>query len=274
MEKNKIFCRLCGSNDCRLILAINKKPEKETDFKIKNYRRQIFFCNNCGVYFNSSNFDSSSIYSGYYNDATYQNRILERYNKIMGLPYDKSDNKGRVSRIVGFLKNKSLDPRGISALDVGSGLCVFLGEMKKHGFKCFCIDPDKSSISHAIENVGVDGAYCCSLNDFKTEHKFGLITFNKVLEHVEDPISMLKKAKDYLTPDGFVYIELPDAETAVKFGGALEREEFYVEHNFILTRKSFSFILEKSGFDGEVRSIHEPSGKYTLFSFAAASDKK
>ena len=40
--------------------------------------------------------------------------------------------------------------------------------------------------------------------------KFDLISFNKVLEHVKNPIMLLKSSKRFLNENGIVYIEVPD----------------------------------------------------------------
>ena len=39
--------------------------------------------------------------------------------------------------------------------------------------------------------------------------KFDLISFNKVLEHVKNPIMLLKSSKRFLNENGIVYIEVP-----------------------------------------------------------------
>ena len=72
----------------------------------------------------------------------------------------------------------------------------------------------------------VDEAFHGTLFEFKSNRKFNLITFNKVLEHVDNPVEILKKSKDYLKPNGFVYIELPDGDNALKSEGIINREEF------------------------------------------------
>jgi CheY-like chemotaxis protein len=43
-----------------------------------------------------------------------------------------------------------------------------------------------------------------------------MITFNKVLEHLPTPTETSKQAKKY--SEGFIYIELPDGEKAIKAG--------------------------------------------------------
>ncbi len=74
------------------------------------------------------------------------------------------------------------------------------------------------------EHVGVEAV----LGDFMTIDDLGafdLVTFNKVLEHVEDPVAMLRRARQFVTPRGFV----SSPASGRRDGGALSgagREEF------------------------------------------------
>ncbi len=260
-------CPLCAQRDSHKVMEILKKPDRETDFGIEDYHREIFRCNYCGVYFNVHSYDFDKLYQGKYNEATYGNKIKKNYDHIMSLPEDSSDNKGRVKRIVCFSGSLGQDPKKTDVLDIGSGLCVFLGELKKYGFRTHSIDPDRISTKHAKDNVGVDSAFCGTIDEYSSDRKFDIITLNKVLEHIKNPIDVVIKAKKFLKPGGFFYIELPDGENALK--NEYLSEEFFIEHHFIFNCKSFDFLLSKSGLTSmKMESIVDPSGKYTIFSFA------
>jgi 2-polyprenyl-3-methyl-5-hydroxy-6-metoxy-1,4-benzoquinol methylase len=270
MTKENFYCYLCGNNDCLKKYKLTDKPKGETEFGIgsDNYHRIISKCRNCNVYNNHHDYNLDNLYLESYNQITYSNGIKDNYNKIMNLPYGQSDNKYRVDRIINYLgrKNKSLDE--LEVLDVGSGLCVFLGELIKHGPKVSCVDPSDISVKHALENVRVHEAFQGDFFDINFNKKYDLITFNKVLEHVKKPLDMLLKAKSLLTKDGTIYIELPDGEVASKNGGFVDREEFYLEHYTIFSKKSLKYLVKKAGFKlDRMKSIHEPSDKYTVYVF-------
>ena len=98
---------------------------------------------------------------------------------------------------------------------------------------------------------------------------------NKVLEHVSDPIAILKKAKKNLLSDGFIYIEVPDAEEASKKGK--DREEFFIDHLHVFTKSSLIYMCKNVGLQTmKIERIIEPSGKFTLFAFITfyTSDRK
>ena len=268
----EIKCLLCNTSDSKIefIYKLHKKPDNETEFGIPDdkYKRSVYKCNSCGVYFNWHDILPSNLYESNYNQATYQKKILKTYSRIMALNPDKSDNKHRVQRIIQFLILQDININKASVLDVGSGLCVFLGELKKYGVYSVCIDPDPLSARHALENVCVDEAHAGTLNDFHNTNRFNLITFNKVLEHVEEPISLLLKAKEFLDKNGCIYVELPDGDSALKNGNIIDREEFYIEHFTIYNELSIQYLAEQAGLTcTNIHSIHEPSDKYTIYAF-------
>lgn len=268
----KTVCRLCSSSNCVLIADIRQKPEGETDFGIRDYQRRVYQCHDCSVYFNVHDYIKPEFYAGRYNKASYNN-IFNKYKEIRSLPFDKSDNKQRVQRVVGFIDCLELPHEQVQILDVGSGLCVFLGELKDRGFQCYCIDPDAVAIEHALQNVQVDGAYVGTLDNLGSEQKFDIISFNKVLEHTNKPLELLKKARGFLTSRGIVYIELPDGDGALVYGDAVDREEFYIEHFTIFNEESLEFLIQRAGFKClEAKSICEPSGKFTIYGFLNIED--
>lgn len=48
------------------------------------------------------------------------------------------------------------------------------------------------------------------MKDFDTEDKFDTITLINVLEHVDDPLLVLKKAEWWLAPEGVIIIHVPN----------------------------------------------------------------
>lgn len=263
-------CYLCGSQRLTLLADIRQKPEGETDFGIPpdNYQRSIYQCENCSVYCNIHNHITDEFYTRRYNEATYSSRLYDKCQEIRNLPRERSDNKQRVERIANFIDRLGLPYNQVSVLDVGSGLCVFLAELKDMGFRCYCIDPDSAAVEHALQNVEVDSAHIGTLDDFEAEQKFNLISFNKVLEHLGKPVRYLTQARDFLASQGIVYIELPDGESALACGNTVDRQEFNMAHLTIFNEASLKFLAQASGFNClEVGRIHEPSDKFTIYGF-------
>jgi len=238
-------------------------PDGETTFAFsgESYRRLIERCALCGHFVSRHDF-APELYTSSYVDATYGDAMRTEFERIMALPDERSDNAGRVRRIVEFADGRLRS--GASVLDVGSGLCVFLARLTEHGFRGTALDPDPRAVEHARQTVGVDAVHA----DFTTVDDLGtydLVTFNKVLEHVDDPVGMLERAHA-LVPGGYVYVEVPDGEAAAVEGPG--REEFFVEHLHIFSPASLALTAARAGFSPlSIERLHEPSTKYTLAAF-------
>jgi len=258
-------CPLCDADGLVEAFRYDSAPEGETRFDLggQAYRRRYLRCGRCGHYLSDHQLDLTSLYDGAYMDATYAgDRLNATYDRIMALPPERSDNAARVARITDRL------PPG-RVLDVGSGLGVFPARMREAGWQVTALDPDARAVAHARARIGVDAVQA----DFLTAEDLGrydLLTLNKVLEHVEDPVRMLARAHASLAPGGTVYVELPDGEGAAAEGPG--REEFFIEHLHVFSMTSTCLLATRAGFVAQsVERLREPSSKYTLCAFLSAA---
>lgn len=261
--KNSDRC-ICEDDNLKLIYHYTSAPPGEMPLEIKkeDYNRSLQKCQTCGHFLLAHNYNLENIYSGQYVETTYQNKLLENFKKITQLPQEKSDNYARVENIIYFCQ-KYFQDKKLSVLDVGSGLCVFLYLLsKKTNWALLALDPDPTQAQHAEKTCQIK-SICCDFNMFQSNQKFDLITFNKVLEHVKNPIQFLSLSHNHLSQNGLIYIELPDGTMALKDSPL--REEFSIEHYHAFSIQSIAILIEKSGFlPLSIERVREPSGKYTL----------
>jgi len=274
--KKKFCCIFCNGKSFNIQFEYNSPPIGETKFELKNqnYKRRYVSCKLCGHWFSQHKIDLIHLYSGEYMNSTYSDKISETFEKIISMPWKKSDNFGRIKRIKEFTESLFLNKKPIDLLDIGSGLGVFPYSVKNIGWNCTAIDPDKHSVSHIKKRIGIKTIHG-EFMKIKNIGKYNIITLNKVLEHVSDPIAILKKAKKNLLSDGFIYIEVPDAEEASKEGK--NRQEFVIEHIHVFSKSSLIYMCKKAGLQTiKIKRINEPSGKFTLFAFISlyTSDRK
>ena len=108
-----------------------------------------------------------------------------------------------------------------------------------------------------------------TLEENKNKKKYDIISLNKVIEHVENPLLFLKKINRMLKESGYVYIEVPDGESASQTKDGKNREEFYVDHLHVFSLRSLANCIKYSNFKLlKIDKILEPSGKLTLYAFA------
>lgn len=267
------ICPFCRNQEWVQVFEYTSPPAGETRFEFLNYEqyyREVYQCQICRHYLSVHDIDLNQFYSQEYVDSTYGERgLIEEFERINRLDPQKSDNIGRVQRILSFisenLKGSSENKRLPKLLDVGSGLGVFPYRMKEAGWDCMVVDVDPRAVAHAREVVKVEGV-CGNLLELEKLGKFDLIAFNKVLEHIEDPVSMLSKSREFLNESGIVYVELPDGEGAAKSGP--EREEFFIEHHHVFSVASLALLANRAGFlVFQMERLQEPSTKYTLRGF-------
>lgn len=269
MTKPTLRCP-CAGQFCREAFRYDAPPEGETKFAFEGeYRRAYSRCEVCGHWFSENAMDLAGLYGGAYVDSTYGQRMRETFERIIGLPPDRSDNTGRVARIVSFAAGHFPAGTVPRLLDVGAGLSVFAYRMKAAGWHCTALDPDPRAAAHARETVGV-AAITADFMDLDPVglEPFDVVTLNKVLEHVEDPVAMLQRAARLLAGGGFVYFEVPDGEAAADEGKG--REEFFIEHHHVFSPASVAMMTERAGMRIlTIERLCEPSGKFTLRGFAA-----
>ena len=267
---------LCDSDRLAVAFTYTAPPPGEVRFACTGgdgYRRAVLRCERCGHHVARHDMDTSALYGGDYVTSNYGDDGLRRaFERITALPPSQSDNAGRVARVLAFAETHLAGVHAPALLDVGSGLAVFVHRMAAAGWRCTALDPDPRAARHARETVGVT-AICADFASAGDVGRFDAVTFNKVLEHVPDPESMLRRAGAHVAPGGFVYVEVPDGESAALAGP--EREEFFVDHWHVFSAASLALLARKAGFRTlALERLREPSGKFTLRAFLDVPDER
>ena len=274
-EKNtaNLICPVCRKTLLECVHIYEERPLGETKFKIQEgikYEREIWKCSNCSHFVSRYNLDLNDLYSNDYVNSTYggSDGIRKNFERIMNLSPEKSDNVGRVERVVEFIETFFPNNNSVNLLDIGSGLGVFLALiMKNKDWDCVALEPDFRFSQHIREQLNLE-TLCGDFNQIEIDQKFELITLNKVLEHIQNPLNILKKCSQTITSDGFIYIEVPDGEVAMLDELSFEREEFFVEHPHIFSMTSLVLLIEQADLKVVTcERLCEPSGKYTLRAF-------
>ena len=139
-------------------------------------------------------------------------------------------------------------------LDVGTGCGFFLLFARKRGWAVSGIDPSLKSIKIAQKNNKIDVRQC-TLKEYKSKHKFDIITFINVLDHSAKPWKEIERAKKLLKPGGHIFIRSPNGflhsnilKLSSKFGAKNQANKFLVFHEFSFTSKYLRALLNDFGF--------------------------
>ena len=261
----KFICDFCFNKEFKTSFVYKNRPNGETDFKIskKKYFRYYKYCTNCKHHYSILYFNLKDLYKTKYSKHTYGKEIDKIFKKIVNLPQKKSDNYLRVKRFLNFFEKKNIYKKNI--LDIGSGIGIFPYSLKQLGLNITCLESDKNLSNYLSKDLKLKTIKKDFINA-NIKNKFDIITLNKVLEHLEAPIPFLKKIYKILKKNGVLYLEVPDTLSATKKGK--NREEFFVEHLHGFTKNSLRFLCRKTQYKiVTIKSIIEPSTKYTIYSF-------
>jgi SAM-dependent methyltransferase len=264
------ICPCCGSNRFQCEHIFEERPAVETDFKFNDYYRELWRCQICSHFLSNTPMDLSTLYDIDYVDKTYggSDGIRRAYERIMGLQPDKSDNAGRVERIVQFAEQHFEDTYSLKVLDIGSGLGVFLSLISHlTNWTCTALESDPRLAKHAKETLEIE-SICEDYRKIEWDRAFDIICLNKVLEHIEEPLGVLQRCRSDLASGALLYLELPDGEAALNDADGYAREEFVVEHHHVFSMASMEILTKRAGFRSiRLERFREPSTKYTLCSF-------
>ena len=268
-------CAICGAAQKEILVTILRPDRFESHLGIpsEGYERAWIACELCGtahnIFLSGRACNLDQLEKAYYEVDYLTKTISERYCTLMALPPGKSDNIDRVDRISEWLNNWIFDD--FRVLDIGAGTGVFLTRfLEKYGNKisnAVGIEPDPLAASH----LRALNKFTVVEDSFPTSRNIGsfeLVTLNKVLEHIGDPVAFLKKVEHHLSgTKGICYVEVPDALTASHKPSA--DNILGSLHCHLYTPSGLGIALQSAGLlPLRIERIAEASGKLSIYAFA------
>lgn len=101
--------------------------------------------------------------------------------------------------------------RGATVLDVGCAYGWFLDEVGRRGARAIGIEPDET-IAVAARAAGHDVRVGLFPEVLSADERFDVITFNDVLEHIQDVRAALRSCVGALVDDGVLSINIPTSD--------------------------------------------------------------
>ena len=241
-------CPICDNDENNSIVIVK---EMQQGFREKF---EYVECSKCGCLFIKEIPDNiSKYYDINYAPHTHKTTTLNKItDKIYGMYL--SDNKlikliqgDKVTVTTKFwnsLSSKGIINKNSSILDVGCGDGKFLSILKKGGFKDLTgIDLfiDEKNMPHGIK------IYQSSLEDFKPNRKYDLITSNHSFEHMDNQLENLRCFENLVKDDGIIVIRIPIKSKPV--WGKYGVNWFQIDaprHFYLHTVESFKILCSKT----------------------------
>jgi len=222
------YCNICTAhNDKNFLTATSIAYIDNEWIPIKSY---VTRCRICSLVYNNIIPNKKSL-SLIYERSSYSNRDKN--------PTHIKNIQEQVKYVKRFFSRKNY-----VSLDVGSALDKFSEILRAEGWQAYEIEP--SSVSMAYNGLNGKFIFHQNVEEFQGSKKFDLISLRHVLEHLRNPINVLKKLSGNLSPNGKVFIEVPNLRKAKP----LDVNSFFrFLHLYHFTPNSLSNILKKSGYE-------------------------
>jgi 2-polyprenyl-3-methyl-5-hydroxy-6-metoxy-1,4-benzoquinol methylase len=215
-------CYLCGNNDFSI------RPGRVRDINALD----VLECSQCGLVFLSS-FDhinddfyiESGMLNGKVDIESYRNNTYK-------------DDLRRYLLVEDIILNKSI-------LDFGCGAGGFLAKASERAIAASGIELDQV----LRERLNTENIPCYKDLD-EVNGTFDVITLFHVLEHLPDPVEMLKQLSRKLTLNGQVIIEVPNANDALLTlykSAPFSEFTYWSCHLYLFNQENLAHVAKKSG---------------------------
>jgi 2-polyprenyl-3-methyl-5-hydroxy-6-metoxy-1,4-benzoquinol methylase len=166
----------------------------------------LYYCPHCHIVYASPRFTEESLLKIYESEAFADLSFYERWS------YEKWKESKDRSYIVSHRKVmlvKEFLPEGSRILDVGCSTGLFVLEASRQGFLCEGIDPSfrLTEIGRKTFKISLHSG---NIDEFEPRYRFRGIMLWDVLEHVPNPIHIVKKCYNLLEPEGFLFLQVPN----------------------------------------------------------------
>jgi SAM-dependent methyltransferase len=202
----------------------------------------IVCCDSCGFCFTDTG-ASQAVYDLYY--AEMSKYADARLSTGSG---GSTADSCRLEDLALAICTEALPAEEDAVLDLGCGVGGLLDSLAKRGLRnLWGLDPAPACAAH-VEKRGHNGrAGTIKMNPFQ-KHFFDGIVLSHVLEHVKDLSEALHCIKKILKKDGWLYVEVPDAQ---RYSECLIApfQDFNLEHINHFSRESLVNLLASCGFE-------------------------
>tara|TARA_B100000886_G_C20396192_1_gene480473 strand:+ start:337 stop:1341 length:1005 start_codon:yes stop_codon:yes gene_type:complete len=219
------------------ICCDTKKHEKISSIGRDLSKLETIMCTGCGL-IRSNPIPTKDELSKFYKEKyrsiyklTYSPKIKHTIRYASGTIY-------HLNTILSFIDY----PHNKKLLDIGSGSGELLYFAKKAGFDVYGIEPNKGYAEFCINKLFLpvfNGTY--EEADIKMS-TYDVIFMNEVLEHMPDPMNVLRDIHSYLKDDGILIVNVPDIE--ISKHSPIKR--FHYAHIYNYNHLCLKKIIEKN----------------------------
>jgi len=239
-------CVNCGNTEFR-------QMGKGTD-RTNKFHKQVVECKNCKLLFTNPIADRRSMQLYYSTYGSTHPRALDISQKQMLFAKEVTEQFSNAEKCLRFL-------------DVGAASGEIMQAFKMQGWEVYGIELSESYIQFIKEKRNLENVYSCEIEDAPfPANNFDFINFWHVIEHLRDPIIVLKKIYSWLKPGGKVNIGTPNPTPFYLLLSSYITAHFDlgIDHTFGFPPKVFEDILNEIGFIVKMHRVYNnPDKRYS-----------
>ena len=131
-----------------------------------------------------------------------------------GFTWARSVNYADYNSILGHYQAKACleHARGDSLLDMPCGDGLLTALMAPNFKRVVGVDASNTHLEQAKQRLRGADFHHVLIEDLELDERFDTVTMLNVLEHVTDPVGLLKKAATFLSKDGILIVHVPNAQ--------------------------------------------------------------
>lgn len=143
---------------------------------------------------------------------------------------------------------------GVQLLEIGVGSGSFLEYAKTCGYSPLGCDLSPAICSRIEQRTGIS-MHCGYLESLSNQQLFDVVVMNHVLEHVSDPVALLKAVRSRLKRGGLLHLAVPNVGSwEARLPGWNSYEPY---HLLYFTPQTLQLAAERAGFEIQRMTTHE-----------------
>ena len=235
-------CYLCGSPEQQVVRT-----------KLRNdVRRSVLRCSSCSlVWLEPKQADLKEYYREQYrreHPPAIGSVVTPEENFLMYEPFMEE----RITRVQPYL-NPSM-----RVLEIGCATGHFLAGLGTLVTERVGVEFNESHAQYARQRLDIE-VYTDPIEETdRPKGSFDFVFMFHVLEHVEDPVGLLRTLRDYLAPGGKLYVEVPNVNDALlsDYKATAYADFYYREpHLFYFSPATFQEVATRAGFVGHIEMV-------------------
>ena len=171
-------------------------------------------CLNCGLVYLHPRPTAQELMKNYEDYLPTPSEEIDKWEKMMKQIVDKSAD----------LIEARTNTGGGRLLDIGCGYGFFLKEMKLRGWDVEGVEVSQTGRQYARDKWGIN-VYSQPVEDIDIpENSFDVVTLFYLIEHVNNPMALLREVNRILRPGGLILLRWPHTTPIVRLLGPLSRK--------------------------------------------------